>query len=148
MIPSFSLDLHALLAAFEGVMAPQWCAHGFGPHDAEGPCISLEGLYQGHPVWPRVLAEPPADEEPGLQLDTSASCWAPTRVLHACPVQAWTTQPPVRRHNVRNGDEGHSAQAPHSRGQALGVAARVAGKIRLVLMARVPDVMVIRPSSA
>jgi len=74
VIPSFSLDLHALLAAFERVTALQWCAHGFGPYDPEGPCVSLEGIYQGHPVWLRVLAEPPQDEEPGLQLDTSASC--------------------------------------------------------------------------
>ncbi len=74
VIPSFSLDLHALLAAFERVTVLQWCAHGFGPHDPEGPCVSLEGLYQGHPVWLRVLAEPLEDEEPGLQLDTSASC--------------------------------------------------------------------------
>lgn len=74
VVPGFALDLHALLAAFERVTALLWCAHGFGPHDPEGPCVSLEGLYQGHPVWLRVLAEPPEDEEPGLQLDTSASC--------------------------------------------------------------------------
>jgi hypothetical protein len=74
VVPSFSLDLYTLLAAFERMMALQWCAHGCGPYDPEGPGISLEGLYQGHPVWLRVLAEPPEDEEPGLQLDTSASC--------------------------------------------------------------------------
>jgi hypothetical protein len=73
VIPGFSLDLQALLAAFERVTGLQWCAHGFGPHDPEGPCVSLEGIYQGHPVWLRMLAEPPEDEAPGLQLDTSAS---------------------------------------------------------------------------
>jgi hypothetical protein len=73
VIPGFSLDLQALLAVFERVTGLQWCAHGFGPHDPEGPCVSLEGIYQGHPVWLRMLAEPPEDEAPGLQLDTSAS---------------------------------------------------------------------------
>jgi hypothetical protein len=72
VVPGFALDLHALLAAFEHVTALQWCAHGFGPSDPDGPCVSLEGIYQGHEVWLRVLAEPPEDEEPGLHLDTSA----------------------------------------------------------------------------
>jgi hypothetical protein len=72
VVPGFVLDLHALLAAFEHVTALQWCAHGFGPSDPDGPCVSLEGLYQGHEVWLRVLAEPPEDEEPSLHLKTSA----------------------------------------------------------------------------
>jgi hypothetical protein len=72
VVPGFSLDLHALLATFEHVTALQWCPHGFGPDDPEGPCLSLEGIYQGHQVWLRMLAEPPEDEEPGLHLDTSA----------------------------------------------------------------------------
>ena len=70
VLPGFSLDLQALLVAFERVTGLQWCAHGFGPYDPDGPCISLEGIYQGHPVWLRMLAEPPEDEEPGLHLDT------------------------------------------------------------------------------
>ena len=32
---------------------------------------TVEGAYQGHHVWLRVLAEAPDDEEPGLQLDIS-----------------------------------------------------------------------------
>ena len=70
VVPGFSLDLHALLAAFEHVTALKWCPHGFGPDDPDGPCVSLAGLYQGHQVWLRLLAEPPEDEEPGLHLDT------------------------------------------------------------------------------
>ena len=46
VVPGFALDLHALLAAFERVTVLQWYAHRFGPHDPEGPCVSLEGLYQ------------------------------------------------------------------------------------------------------
>lgn len=61
-----------LLAAFEHVTALQWCPHGFGPYDPDGPCISLEGLYRGHQVWLRMLAERPEDAEPGLHLETSA----------------------------------------------------------------------------
>ena len=72
VIPGFSLDVQALQALFERVTALQWNAQGVGPDD-DGPHISIEGTYQGHSVWLRVLAEPPDDEEPGLQLDTSVS---------------------------------------------------------------------------
>jgi hypothetical protein len=71
VVPGFSLDVQALQALFEGVTALQWQAHGCGPDDEEGPHLSLEGTYQGHHVWLRVLAEAPDDEEPGLTLDTS-----------------------------------------------------------------------------
>ena len=73
VVAGFSLDLHELLAAFDQVMGLQWYTQGLGPYDRDGPHVSLEGIYQGHEVWLRVLAEPPEDEEPGLQLDTSTS---------------------------------------------------------------------------
>ena len=73
VVPGFSLDVQALQAVFERVTVLQWQAHGFGPDDEEGPHLSLEGTYQGHSVWLRVLAEVPNDEEPGLTLDTSVS---------------------------------------------------------------------------
>jgi len=73
VIPGFSLDVQALQAVFERVTALDWHAQDVGPDDDDGPHISLEGTYQGHAVWLRVLAEAPDDEEPGLQLDTSAS---------------------------------------------------------------------------
>jgi hypothetical protein len=72
VIPGFSLDVQALQAVFERVTALDWHTHDVGPND-DGPHISLEGTYQGHAVWLRVLAEAPDDEEPGLKLDTSAS---------------------------------------------------------------------------
>ena len=73
VIPGFSLDVLALQAVFERVTALHWHAHDVGPDDEDGPHLSLEGTYQSHPVWLRVLAEAPDDEEPALELDTSAS---------------------------------------------------------------------------
>ena len=73
VLPGFSLDVLALQAVFEGGTALHWHAQDCGPDDADGPPLSLEGTYQGHPVWLRVLAAAPDDEEPGLELDTSAS---------------------------------------------------------------------------
>jgi hypothetical protein len=73
VIPGFSLDVQALQAVFAGVTALQWHTQGFGPDDEDGPQLSIEGMYQGQSVWLRVLAEPPEDEEPGLQLDMSVS---------------------------------------------------------------------------
>jgi hypothetical protein len=73
VMPGFSLDVLALQAVFERVTALHWHAQDFGPDDEDGPHLSLEGTYQGHPVWLRVLAEAPDDEEPGLELDPSAS---------------------------------------------------------------------------
>ena len=73
VLPGFSLDVQALQAVFERVTALSWHAQDVGPDDEDGPHLSLEGTYQGHAVWLRVLAEAPDDEAPGLQLDTSAS---------------------------------------------------------------------------
>lgn len=69
--PGFSMDLQQLSSAFDCVDETHWCAHGFGPHDPEGPHISIEGIYQGHNISLQVLAEAPDDEEPGIKLDTS-----------------------------------------------------------------------------
>lgn len=71
VIPGFTLDLEALLSAFEPVEVVSWQAQGMGPYDLEGPHLSVEGRYQGHSVWLRVLAGPPQETEPGLRLDTS-----------------------------------------------------------------------------
>ena len=73
VLPGFSLDVQALQSLFERVTALDWKAQGFGPGDDVGPCLSLEGIYQGHVIWLRVLAEAPEDEEPGMQLATTAS---------------------------------------------------------------------------
>jgi hypothetical protein len=67
--PGFSLDLKALCEAFEEISALEWTAHPFGPRDAENPSVALEGRYQAHAVYLRILAYAPADEPPGLTLD-------------------------------------------------------------------------------
>lgn len=64
----FSLDVQLLLSRFDQVTAVQWCTHDFGLSAPEGPQLSIEGTYQGHNIWLRVLAEPPSNEPPGLQL--------------------------------------------------------------------------------
>ena len=69
LVPGFSLDLVALMATFEELTDACWRAHSFGPHDQEGPHISVEGVYQGHHVYLKVLAEAPEDEEPGFRVD-------------------------------------------------------------------------------
>jgi len=66
VIHGFSLALHVRLAHGDRVEACQWSPHGLGPDDPDGPCVSIEELSQGHDVWRRVLAAPPAEEEPGL----------------------------------------------------------------------------------
>jgi len=73
VMPGFSLDVQALQIVFERVADLHWHAQDLGPDAEDGPHLSLEGTYQGHRVWLRVLAEAPDDEEPGLQLDTSAA---------------------------------------------------------------------------
>jgi hypothetical protein len=69
LVPGFSLDLMELMAVFEELTDARWRAHSLGPHDQEGPHISVEGVYQGHHVYLQVLAEAPEDEEPGFKVD-------------------------------------------------------------------------------
>jgi hypothetical protein len=55
----FSLDIKELISSFDEVDSVKWIAQGFSPYDNEGANISIEGIYQGHSVWVRVLAYPP-----------------------------------------------------------------------------------------
>jgi hypothetical protein len=71
LVPGFSLDLMELMSVFEELTDARWRTHSFGPHDQEGPHISVEGVYQGHHVYLQVLAEAPEDEEPGFKVDLS-----------------------------------------------------------------------------
>ena len=70
VLPGFSLDVQSVTDIFQRVDAVYWTTQGMGGDD-EGPRISIEGIYRGHDVWLRILAEPPEDEEPGLELDVS-----------------------------------------------------------------------------
>ena len=64
--PGFSLDLEQLRLAFEQVEDLGWNALGWP--DGDGPFIWIEGVYQGHDVFLRVLAEAPEGEEPRVKL--------------------------------------------------------------------------------
>src|SRR5712691_8231234 len=55
VMPGFSLDVQALQAVCERVTALHWHAQGFSPDDEDGPSLALEGTYQDHLVWLRVL---------------------------------------------------------------------------------------------
>jgi hypothetical protein len=66
--PGFSLDLEELRSLFDRVDAYFWESLGLSDH--EGPCVSIEGVYQDHEVFVQVLAYAPDDEEPGLKLKT------------------------------------------------------------------------------
>jgi len=70
--PGFSLELEPLFAAFEEISDMRWSVYRYGLHDSDGPELSIEGVYEGHEVYLRVLAEAPEDEEPGIKVDTSA----------------------------------------------------------------------------
>lgn len=74
-VPGFSFDVQTLLTSLERVDAVQWNSQGMGPHDEEGARLSIEGIYQGHDVWIRILAEAPEDEEPGMEIDAADSEW-------------------------------------------------------------------------
>lgn len=65
------MDLKALWSAFDEIVEIHWNAHPLGPHDQDGAYVAVEGRYQGHEVWLRVLAEAPEDEEPAMQIDPS-----------------------------------------------------------------------------
>ena len=64
--PAFSLDLEQLGSAFEEVKDLGWNTLGW--LDGYGPFIWVEGVYQGHDVFLRVLAEAPEGEEPAAKL--------------------------------------------------------------------------------
>jgi hypothetical protein len=71
ILAGFSLDVTTLLAAFSRVDAIRWSSQGIA--DDEGAHLSIEGIYEGHDIWLRILADPPEDEEPGMQMDMSDS---------------------------------------------------------------------------
>lgn len=70
IMAGFSLDVTTLLAAFSRVDAIHWSSQGIAD---EGAHLSVEGIYEGHDIWLRILADPPEDEEPGMQMDMSDS---------------------------------------------------------------------------
>jgi len=47
LVPGFSLDLMELISVFEELTDACSHAHPFGPHDQEGPHVSVEGGRRG-----------------------------------------------------------------------------------------------------
>jgi len=69
VVPGFTLDLEQLRTAFDSVAAIGW--NSLGLNSDEGPCVSIEGQFQGRDIFLRVLAQFPEGEEQGLKLDTT-----------------------------------------------------------------------------
>jgi len=64
--PPFSLDLEQLRVTFARIDSTGW--NSFGWYDEEGPFVWIEGSFQGHDVFLRVLAQAPEGEDPGAKL--------------------------------------------------------------------------------
>lgn len=69
--PGFSLNIQELSFVFDELEDIYWCGQPLGPNDLEGPHVSFEGVYQGHPIYLAILSDAPEDEEPGSKLDIS-----------------------------------------------------------------------------
>ncbi len=62
----FTIDIASLIAQFERVDRLEWQALPEPlPQDEVGAHVGIEGLWQGHRVWLRILAEPPDRFEVG-----------------------------------------------------------------------------------
>ncbi len=62
---TFAVDLRELLPLFTEVDSFYWQTNSLGDEDELGPHTSIEGSYQGHRVWLRILAVAPDRFEPG-----------------------------------------------------------------------------------
>ncbi len=65
----FSLDLKPIFRMFDEVINFHWQTVSMGPDDDLGPHVSIEGQNEGHSVWLRVLATPPAQFDTGRTLN-------------------------------------------------------------------------------
>lgn len=63
--PGFSMDIEEVRSVLDRVVAVQWLASDL----SEGSEVLIEGVYEGHKVVLRILAEAPEDEAPGMQVD-------------------------------------------------------------------------------
>ncbi len=62
---AYQFDLVGVEAHFDDVTALGWQPIEFGEGDDVGPHIAIEGVRDGHQVWVRVAAFPPAHLEAG-----------------------------------------------------------------------------------
>jgi hypothetical protein len=67
----FALDLARLSWVLNDVERFHWQTHSLGDSDDLGPHVSLEGTYEDHNVWLRILAEAPEQFPIGRRVDAS-----------------------------------------------------------------------------
>lgn len=65
--PGCTWDVEALRGLFERVDACTW--QTLGLNEDEGPCVLIEGIYQGREVLLQVLAYAPDEEEPEVETE-------------------------------------------------------------------------------
>ena len=61
----FCLDLNGIFKLFESVVDFHWQTSAAHEEDDLGAHISIEGIYEGHSVWLRILASAPAQFDHG-----------------------------------------------------------------------------------
>ena len=66
--PGFAVDLEGLRAGFDCIVESRWNTLGLVP--GEGPYLAIEGKFQGHELFLRILAYAPDDEEPSIKVDS------------------------------------------------------------------------------
>lgn len=64
----FCFDILKVGQIFGEIQAMHWQALPVDFDDQLGPHVSIEGTYEGHQVWVRVLAESPEEFEPGRRV--------------------------------------------------------------------------------
>lgn len=71
----FSLNLTGVHGILDRVTEFRWQPLYVGEGDELGPHISLEGSYDGHELWLRILSEAPADMDPGRIVWANEGRW-------------------------------------------------------------------------
>ena len=69
------VDLRAIGEMFAQVDSVQWQALPLGANDELGPHVSLEGTYEGNPVWLRILSKAPKRFKPGRRAVVYEAAW-------------------------------------------------------------------------
>jgi hypothetical protein len=65
--PGFTVDLDGLRSGFDRIV--DFCWSALGLTKSEGPYLAIEGKFQGHDLFLRILAYAPDDEEPSIKVD-------------------------------------------------------------------------------
>ena len=71
----FAVDLAALTGVFEQVQTFHWQVMAANRWDELGAHVSLEGRYQGHAIWLRILSRAPQRFQPGRQARVYDLSW-------------------------------------------------------------------------